>query len=74
MKKPIDKDFDNIRDYMIAVEAYVKFLEEKVNDVEEKVNELENQIWENEKVSAFVFKLLSEKEIFEKVQRGRDNC
>jgi hypothetical protein len=41
MKKPIDKDFDNIRDYMIAVEAYVKFLEEKVN-------ELEYQIWEKE--------------------------
>jgi hypothetical protein len=48
MKKPIDKDFDNIRDYMIEMEAYVKFLEETVNDVEEKVNELENQIWENE--------------------------
>jgi hypothetical protein len=59
MKKPIDKDFDNIRDYMIEMEAYVKFLEEKVNVVEEKVNDLENQIWE--------------KEIFEKVQRGRDN-
>tara|TARA_R110000850_G_scaffold275955_1_gene416422 strand:+ start:11865 stop:12011 length:147 start_codon:yes stop_codon:yes gene_type:complete len=41
MKKPIDKDFDSIRDYMIEMEAYVKFLEEKVND-------LENQIWENE--------------------------
>tara|TARA_R110002096_G_scaffold176425_2_gene352643 strand:- start:356 stop:517 length:162 start_codon:yes stop_codon:yes gene_type:complete len=41
MKKPIDKDFDSIRDYMIAVEAYVKFLEEKVN-------ELEYQIWEKE--------------------------
>jgi hypothetical protein len=40
MKKPIDKDFDNIRDYMIEMEAYVKFLEETVNDVEEKVNEL----------------------------------
>jgi hypothetical protein len=41
MKKPIDKDFDTIRDYMIEMEAYVKFLEEKVN-------ELENQIWEKE--------------------------
>jgi hypothetical protein len=41
MKRPIDKDFDNIRGYMIEMEAYVKFLEEKVN-------ELENQIWEKE--------------------------
>jgi hypothetical protein len=44
MKRPIDKDFDTIRDYMIEMEAYVKFLEEKVNVVEEKLEVVKNKI------------------------------
>lgn len=34
MKKPIDKNYDTIRDYMIAMEAYVRFLEGEPEYVE----------------------------------------
>lgn len=34
MKKPIDTDYTSIRDYMIAMESYVRYLEGKPNYVE----------------------------------------
>jgi hypothetical protein len=34
MKKPIDRNFDSIRDYMIAMEAYVRYLEGESEEVE----------------------------------------
>ena len=37
MKRPIDKDFDTIREYMVAMEAYVKFLEGEVDGIDDKI-------------------------------------
>ena len=44
MKRPIDKDFDTIREYMVAMEAYVKFLEGEVDGIDDKLDKVATEI------------------------------